>query len=167
MTLFDSGVPYTKLISTSNNGQRYRMMRYVMVLGIILVTIFLYVSYYTTPMASVDSRYSPSFVSQDQSSGIYSIPAVVEGTAVLGNNSGSGAPPPASQPDGQAKAGMSSPSGHTDTNAEGNASRGSITSSDKDSNSKKESSDPEGPIITKDREEGKASGAAVVAESKY
>lgn len=65
MTLFDSGVPYTRLISASGNVQRYRMMRYVMVLGIILVTIFLYVSYYTTPLASVDNRYA-AFVSQEQ-----------------------------------------------------------------------------------------------------
>lgn len=65
MALFDSGVPYTRLISVSGNMQRYRMMRYVMVLGIILVTIFLYVSYYTTPMSSVDNRYA-AYVSQEQ-----------------------------------------------------------------------------------------------------
>lgn len=65
MALFDSGVPYTRLISVSGSMQRYRMMRYVMVLGIVLVTIFLYVSYYTTPMASVDNRYA-SYVSQEQ-----------------------------------------------------------------------------------------------------
>lgn len=72
------------------------MMRYVMVLGIILVTIFLYVSYYTTPMASVDNRYA-AYVSQEQQPRVvpsiqgngdqnfYSISAAVEG-----NSSGGG-----------------------------------------------------------------------------
>lgn len=57
MSLFDSGVPYHRMLNVSGGIQRYRMMRYVMILGIILVTIFLYVSYYTTPMSAVDSRY--------------------------------------------------------------------------------------------------------------
>lgn len=65
MTLYDSGVPYQRLIGVSGNIQRYRMMRYMLVLGIILVTIFLYVSYYTTPMSSVDNRYV-AYVSQEQ-----------------------------------------------------------------------------------------------------
>lgn len=57
MPLFASGVPYQRLLVVNGGVQRYRMLRYVMVLGIILVTIFLYVSYYTTPMSAVDSRY--------------------------------------------------------------------------------------------------------------
>lgn len=57
MSLFDSVVPYQRMLNVSGGIQRYRMMRYVMILGIILVTIFLYVSYYTTPMSAVDSRY--------------------------------------------------------------------------------------------------------------
>lgn len=62
--LFESGVPYQRMLHATGGMQRYRMMRYVMVLGIILVTIFLYVSYYTTPM-TVDSRYT-AYVSQEQ-----------------------------------------------------------------------------------------------------
>lgn len=91
MTLYDSGVPYQRLIGVSGNIQRYRMMRYVMVLGIILVTIFLYVSYYTTPMSSVDNRFG-AYVSQEQrlppiqgsgDQNFFSIPAE-------GNSSGGG-----------------------------------------------------------------------------
>lgn len=62
--LFESGVPYQRMLHATGGMQRYRMMRYIMVLGIILVTIFLYVSYYTTPM-TVDNRYT-AYVPQDQ-----------------------------------------------------------------------------------------------------
>lgn len=85
MALFDSGVPYTRLINASGNMQRYRLMRYVMVLGIILVTIFLYVSYYTTPMVTVDNRYS-AYVSHEQPPPVRGYPPYVPSQEINNNS---------------------------------------------------------------------------------